>query len=123
MNKNQALNRYHRVRELRGLAPLSLWQEIFPTPVDLLKFWDETAKLSWPENYGQSPWDDAYTVAGALTDDRAGKPMSQSTVEHYLRYVDRCEHTAHRLRIMAAYGVLLPRELAEALAAEILLAC
>lgn len=66
MKKSAALEKYAKAAKLRFHDSLEKWQEIFPSVESLLCFYEDVKGLSWPENYGQSPFDDSFSVAYCL---------------------------------------------------------
>ena len=66
MTKEQAIDKYKAALNLRYSHPKEKWLEVFPTPASLLQFAADVGPLSWPENCGQSPWEDAFSIGWTL---------------------------------------------------------
>jgi hypothetical protein len=72
MTKDKAGSLYYeKTRPLeRRTATVDDFKAAFPTRDSLMEFWQDVRKLSWPESYGQSPWDTtacvAYRVANGI---------------------------------------------------------
>lgn len=111
MNKTEAIKKYERAEKLRFISPLSDWQAVFPDVASLQRFRHDTGNLCWPGSYGQSPWDDPFTVAYQL-----GEGMSESSVGFYLSKVGECPYVRGHLNILKGYGFTLDPRLEAGLA-------
>lgn len=65
-SKQELCEQYAAAMKVRTEAQL---RELFPTHAELVKFWDDTKHLSWPEFYASSPWEFASSVAAAAKGD------------------------------------------------------
>ena len=70
MTKDQACQQY----AFAANATPSNILELFPTLHDLLQFANDTGNLSWPDTYGESPWDFAFSVAYRARGGRVTNP-------------------------------------------------
>jgi len=83
MNKQDALNKWQKAVKLRFHDSLEKWKNAFPTTESFAQFYEDTKNLSWPENYGQSPMDDAFDIAYYL---RNG--ISETSKKFYAENLD-----------------------------------
>lgn len=64
MNKKESLfNKYQSAANLKWGSSKEDFLAIFPTYESLQKFREEVGCLSYPESYGTSPWEHAFSVA------------------------------------------------------------
>lgn len=63
MTKPQLIDKYRKAEKLRYTSPLKDWLATFPNAAALETFRLETGSLSWPGSYGESPWEDAFSIA------------------------------------------------------------
>lgn len=59
-SKLELCEQYAAAMKVRTEAQI---RELFPTHAELVKFWDDTKHLCWPEFYAQTPWEFASNVA------------------------------------------------------------
>jgi len=77
MTKGEAIDKYAHLAGLRGLGDVV---EALPTLEAMREFWGDIAHISWPENYGQSPWDTAAWIAGLVDSVVTGEPITNPYV-------------------------------------------
>jgi len=92
------------------------WHEVFPDFAALDDFYDATKNMTFPGSYGQSPFDDAFSVAYEI---RHG--LSPSSVEFYARMIHERDWHGYdnRMLILESYGVQLPASIVQALQGEV----
>lgn len=95
--KDKFIEKYAALRALRLTHPLVWWRGLIPTREKLMEFYEDAKDLSWPENYGQSPWDDVFNIA---YDVKHG--VSPSAAEWYAK---THPENPNRLAILEAFGV------------------
>jgi hypothetical protein len=105
MTKTQALRNYAAATRLRHTTPAAAWKAAFPTRESLIAFTEDVGGFSWPDTYGDSPWDAAFSIGYELK-----HGLSQSSVEFYARHMTD-PHVVGRLSLLQAYGYELPAEL------------
>ncbi len=99
LTKNQALKKYDKATRLRWRSPLSEWRAAFPTVESLAEFRRDVGNISWPENFGQSCWDDAFSLAYNL-----GEGISESSRKYMLENAETVTG-AQVLAVYAEYGL------------------
>jgi hypothetical protein len=99
LSKDQALKKYDKATRLRWRSPISEWRAAFPTLESLAEFRRDVGNLSWPGSYGQSPWDDAFSLAYNL-----GAGISESSRRYMLDNAD-CDWGRQMLAVYAEYGL------------------
>jgi hypothetical protein len=99
LSKDQALKKYDKATRLRWHSPISEWRDAFPTVESLAEFRRDVGDLSWPASYGQSPWDDAFSLAYNL-----GEGISESSRWFMLENAD-CDWGRQMLAVYAEYGI------------------
>lgn len=112
LSRAQAAAKYDAACSLRlHRSTVAEWRRVFPDAASLETFRREVGGLSWPDNWGQSPWEDAFSVACQL-----GNPMTTTTIGHTVRRLgERDASTIGLCTVLLAYGFTLPAEVAEAL--------
>jgi len=60
--KKIVLEKWKAAGTLTSRSPMEDFLDVFPTPETLLKFYDEIRILSFPDTYGESPWDFASSM-------------------------------------------------------------
>lgn len=75
--------------------------EIFPTRHEINCFYDDVSNSTWPESYGQSPFDDAFCIAYSV---RHG--ISEST-RLYLKTNSDCKSIKNRIACLEHWGIKL----------------
>ena len=63
MNKQAALAKYDAATRLGYQSTRADWLAVFPDRYALAMFRAEVGNLTWPENFGSSPWEYAFGVA------------------------------------------------------------
>ena len=92
------------------------WHAVFPDFSSLDDFYDATKNMTFPGTYGQSPFDDAFSLAYEI---RHG--LSPSSVDFYSRMIrERDWHGyENHMLVLESYGVQLPGPIAQALQGEV----
>lgn len=99
MTKDQAIDKYQAALNLRYSHPKEKWLEVFPTPASLLQFAADVGPHSWPENYGQSPWEDAFSIGWTLK-----HGVSDHIRDFYRSKADE-KWLQDKIKICALYGL------------------
>lgn len=68
LTRDAAIEKYAKAAALRYTSPSAEWLAVFPDAASLVTFRAEVGDCAWPENMGQSPWDDAFSLACTLAD-------------------------------------------------------
>lgn len=100
--KSKLLTKYAAACKLRFNQSAADWNAVFPTVESLAVFWNETKGLSFPENYGQSPFDDVGSVAYWLENG-----VSDSTLTFWRKRIEianPCPYDLCKVVIVASYG-------------------
>ena len=63
MNKHAALTKYEAATRLGYRSTPKDWLTVFPNAAALAQFRADVGQISFPENFGSSPWDFAFSVA------------------------------------------------------------
>lgn len=100
--KQKLLTKYAAACKLRFNQSPADWQAVFPTAESLAVFWKETKGLSFPENYGQAPFDDAGSIAFWLVDG-----IGERSLAYYrgkIEIANPCPYDLGKITIAASYG-------------------
>lgn len=101
MNKTESWNAYAGAARLRYSTPIAEWKAVFPDARALEKFRTDVGGLCYPGTFGQSPWDEAFSVAYELH-----HGISESSARWYASQGD-CPLVRGKLAILVAYGMAL----------------
>jgi len=113
--KQAALTKYEAATKLRfhKNTPEN-FKAVFPTVESLAQFRKEVGGFSWPSSYGQSPWEDSFSVAFSVTEG-SFTPSSSSFWERQVTEKTPTPADVCFLKTIAAYGFQLSPTLAEAI--------
>jgi hypothetical protein len=91
-----------------GAAKFRIWRDgaaefmaLFPNRAAVMAFYDAVSGTTWPEFYGQSPYDDAFGIAFVIK-----HGLSQSSAA-FLRSRRGESTTENKLACLAIYGITL----------------
>jgi hypothetical protein len=101
MNKQKALLKYEAAAKLRYTSHLSDWLKVFPGRASLEQFRLDFGNISFPENYGASAWDDAFSLAYELH-----HGISESSYGFYVAHGTE-DGIRGKLRLLQHYGLEL----------------
>jgi hypothetical protein len=84
------------------------WQSVFPDKKSFVDFYQATKNKTFPGSYGQSPCDDAFSVAFALI-----HGISDSSVEFYSKKILEKDWPGweNKMIILESYGLELPEKI------------
>jgi hypothetical protein len=84
------------------------WQSVFPDKKSFVDFYHATKNKTFPGSYGQSPYDDAFSVAFALI-----HGISDSSVEFYSKKILEKDWPGweNKMIILESYGLELPEKI------------
>lgn len=66
MTRAAAFSAYGTARAISHDSTIEQVRAVFPNHASLVRFANDVGQLTWPGSYGQSPWDDAYSIAQGL---------------------------------------------------------
>jgi hypothetical protein len=84
------------------------WQSVFPDKKSLVDFYHATKNKTFPGSYGQSPYEDAFSVAFALI-----HGISDSSVEFYSKKIKEKDWHGweNKMIVLKSYGLELPEKI------------
>jgi hypothetical protein len=93
-------------------STLEDWKSIFPDTESLESFFQLTKNETFPGSCGQSPYDDAFSLAYAM---RNG--ISETQISFYSREIQKNDWQgyANKMRLLQYYGMELPEPIESAL--------
>lgn len=92
--------KYAAAGKLRFTSPPEDWLAVFPDAASLAIFRAEVANLTFPECYGQTPWEDAHSIAFQVAEG-----LSPSQVSFWTRQL--ASDSTHVVKEAQALPVLL----------------
>lgn len=100
MNKYAALSKYEAATRLGYRSTQQEWLAVFPTAESLARFRADVGGISFPENFGSSPWDFAFGVAY-----KVGEGFSPTSRDWYAKQIEaKCPYCTAEAAAVALYA-------------------
>ncbi len=108
MNRESLCEKYSAAGELKLSSPPEDWLAVFPDAASLQTFRRETGHLTFPEWYGQSPWEDAFSIAFTVAEGLSLSQVSRLALQLVSITPHHVTEAQARLALLKLYGGEVP---------------